>query len=186
MRNNQTKTRRALILTTAVVFTSLALTGAPIALGVDGKKISRQIPEASLHCSPEVKAWWDALRDAGDRVMRSRGSNKDRKRFAELLQEGATKNYAPPIPDHKPIPLVQTPPEYTEEARQNHINARIGLSIEVLADGTIGQVTPLNNLGYGLDESAVAAAQKAVFLPAVQNGVFATYTMRVEMSFSIH
>ena len=49
------------------------------------------------------------------------------------------------------------------------------MRVEFLADGTVGKVQVLNQLGAGLDENAVAAARKAVFLPAVKDGKFISF-----------
>jgi len=65
------------------------------------------------------------------------------------------------------------------------VSANVGLSVEVRADGTVGNVTLANNPGFGLDDSAVAAAKKAVFLPAVKDGAFVDFIVKMEMSFSV-
>ena len=148
--------------------------------------LRRQIPEATLPCTPEVKTWWDAVRDAGDAVRQSRGSDKDRKKFAALLEEGAAKSFKPPVEDRKPFYLVQVEPRYTEDGRKHRINGDIGLRVEFRADGTVGDVRPTNSLGYGLDEAAVEAARKAVFLPAIKNREFISFTTQMEMSFHIY
>jgi outer membrane biosynthesis protein TonB len=138
---------------------------------VQSSENRRQIPEASLPCSPEECVWWNALREAADQVRSSRGDKKDRKRFADLLQEGASKSYKPPIPDRKPLVLVQTLPQYTEAGRHQQISGIVNLRVEFLADGTIGKIQFLNQLGAGLDENAAAAARKAVFLPSVKTAI---------------
>ena len=153
---------------------------------VQSSESRRQIPEGSLNCSPEECAWWNALREAGDEVRLSRGDKKDRKRFADLLQEGVTKSYNAPIPDRKPTVLVQAFPQYTEAGRRNKINGIITLRVEFLADGTVGKVQPLNQLGSGLDENAAAAARKAVFLPAIKDGKFVPFVSQVQMSFNVY
>jgi TonB family protein len=153
---------------------------------VQSSESRRQIPEASLNCSPEECTWWNALREAANEVRSSRGDKKDRKRFADLLQEGANKSYNAPIPDRKPMVLVQTLPQYTESGRRQKISGIINLRVEFLADGTVGKVQVLNQLGAGLDENAVAAARKAVFLPAVKDGKFISFAMQVQMSFNVY
>ena len=153
---------------------------------VQSSESRRQIPEASLNCSPEECTWWNALREAADEVRSSRGDKKDRKRFADLLQEGVTKSYNAPIPDRKFTLLAQTFPQYTEAGRRNKISGIITLRVEFLADGTVGKVQLLNQLGSGLDENAVAAARKAVFLPAVKDGKFVSFVTQVVMSFNLY
>jgi TonB family protein len=145
-----------------------------------------QIPEATLPCSPEVKAWWDGVRAAAEAVQHSRGDQKDRKRFAQTLAEGATKSFNPPIPERKPFYLSITKPAYTEDGRRHRVTGIIMLRVEYRADGTIGEVTALNSLGYGLDEAAIAAARKTVFIPAVRNGVFVAFTAPMTMTFNMY
>lgn len=146
----------------------------------------RQIPEATLPSTPEVKTWWNAIRDAANAVRQSRGSDRDRKKFAALLEEGAAKSFKPPIDDRKPFYLVQVEPRYTEDGRKHRINGYIILLVEFRADGTVGEVRTRNSLGYGLDEAAVEAARKAVFLPAIKNGEFVNFTTQMEMSFRVY
>jgi len=146
----------------------------------------RGIPAASLPCSAEEQTWWNALRDAGEKVMRSKGDKDTRQKFIALLQEGATKSYGAPIPDRKPLMLVQFPPQFTEEGRRKKINGVVLLRVELLADGTIGRVQILKGLGSGLDENAITAARKAVFLPGVKDGKFVNHVVQVEMSFNVY
>jgi TonB family protein len=145
-----------------------------------------QIPEATLPCSPEVKAWWDGLRAAAEAVQHSRGDQKDRKRFVQTLAEGATKSFNPPVADGKPVYLSITKPAYTDDGRRHRVNGLIMLRVEYRADGTVGEVITLNSLGYGLDEAAITAARKTVFIPAVRNGVFVAFTTQMTMSFRLY
>ena len=145
-----------------------------------------QIPEATLPCTPEVKKWWDDLRSAADSVSRSRGKDKDKQKFAALLAEGVEKSFKPPIEDRKPLYLARIEPQYTETARRNKVTGHIVARVEFRADGTVGQVKILFGLGYGLDEEALASAKKTVYLPAVQNGEFVSYTTRMEFFFDVY
>ena len=54
----------------------------------------------------------------------------------------------------------------TETAQINHIEGKIRLKILVDENGNVRKITPLNSLGYGLDEVAMDAAKKLRFLPA--------------------
>jgi len=146
----------------------------------------RTIPAASLACTPEEAKWWNAVRTTSEAVRRSRGDKKSRKQFAELLVEGKVNSYTVPIADHKAIVLSQTEPQYTEEARRKRVGGFIGLRLEVLADGTVGKVRTLNSLGSGLDENAIEAARKLVFLPAVKDRKFVDAVIQLEMSFNIY
>ncbi len=54
----------------------------------------------------------------------------------------------------------------TEAAIQNQIEGKIRLKILVDESGSVRKITPLNSLGYGLDEVAIQAANKLRFIPA--------------------
>jgi TonB family protein len=144
------------------------------------------IPEAELTSSPEELKWWDELRSVGEEIRLRKGGDKAKKRFAELLREGQSKSYAPPIEEWRPVFLRKSEPQYTEEARQRKIKGTINLQVAFLADGTIGTVVPLNSLGGGLDENAIAAARMCIFLPAIKNRKFIDATMPVVMSFYLY
>jgi len=141
------------------------------------------IPEATLPSSPEEKKWWDELRKVGDEVRLRKGGDKAKRRLAELLREGQTKSYAPPLDEYRVVVLARTMPRYTEDARQRRIGGNITLDVEFLADGTIGEIRPLGSLGAGLDQSAIDAAQKCTFLPAIKDRKFVDSRMPVIMSF---
>ena len=146
----------------------------------------RAIPEASLPCSAEEAKWWNSIRAAGDAVRGSRGDKKDRKQFAELLLAGSLNSFTVPIADRKAIVLSQTEPRYTEEARRRRVGGFISLRLELLANGTVGDVRTLNSLGSGLDENAIDAARKVVFLPTVKDRKFVDSVIQVAMSFNIY
>src|SRR5258708_34951756 len=58
---------------------------------------SREVPAASLPCSPDEAKWWEDLRKAAKAVQDSRGGRKERDKFLALLHEGSKKSYQPPI-----------------------------------------------------------------------------------------
>jgi len=81
---------------------------------------------------------------------------------------------------HKPAP------QYTDEARANSTEGVVRLRVTFLASGDIGSVQPLNDLGDGLTEQAIAAARKLQFEPATLNGTPTSVTKTVEYTFSIY
>lgn len=145
-----------------------------------------RVPEANISCSVDEATWWKSLRDAGDEVRRSRGDKSSSKKFVGLISEGATKSYLPPVQDRKAVILSKTEPGYTKEARQRGITGGIAMRVELLPDGTVGEVKLMNSLGAGLDESAVSAARKTVFLPAVKDRKFARFEILMEMHFNLY
>lgn len=70
-----------------------------------------------------------------------------------------------------PVSLLSKPaPVYTAEARQKKIEGDVELEVEFSASGQIHVLRVLQGLGYGLDETAVAAAQQIRFNPARRDG----------------
>ena len=145
-----------------------------------------RVPEPNLPGSPEEISWWKSLRETGDAVLSSRGDKKDAKKFLELLNEGQAKSYAAPVADRKPVVLYKALPRYTEEGRRRRVTGEITMNVELLPDGSVGDVKLMNSLGAGLDEKAVEAARKTIFLPAVKDRKFASFSLMVVMMFNIY
>jgi len=71
----------------------------------------------------------------------------------------------------KPVEILFKPnPVYTEEARRAHVEGEVLLSVIFKASGELAIVRVLSGLSYGLDDSAVRAAQQIRFKPAQRNG----------------
>jgi TonB family protein len=82
----------------------------------------------------------------------------------------------PPAPRPAPVASLVQPkmakltskpkPEYTEEARQLHIEGVVTLRVRVQSNGSIEILNVVNGLGHGLDESAKRAVMATRFEPA--------------------
>lgn len=83
------------------------------------------------------------------------------------------KPYAAPKEKYVPVYSLSQPPKptgecrepYPQAARDAKVQGRIKLDVEIRTDGTVGEVTPLNTLGYGLEDTAVRALKKCKFKP---------------------
>jgi TonB family protein len=64
-----------------------------------------------------------------------------------------------------PSIISKVDPEYSEEARQQKLSGDVRLSIEILSNGTAGDIKVLYSMGKGLDESAIAAVRQWKFTP---------------------
>lgn len=74
-------------------------------------------------------------------------------------------------PERTPVEILHKPrPTYTEQARQMRIEGNVKLRVVFAASGDLRIVGVSAGLGYGLDEAAIAAAQKIRFRPALENG----------------
>jgi protein TonB len=68
----------------------------------------------------------------------------------------------------KPIPDVLVRPDYTEAARNARIEGRVRVEAMVDTLGGVSSARLLSNLGYGLDEAALAAVKKMRFRPGTR------------------
>jgi TonB family protein len=76
-------------------------------------------------------------------------------------------------------------PAYTEEARNLKLEGEVLLEVEFLASGQLHVNRVVRGLGHGLDETAVAAANKMRFKPAMRNGQAMDSTAIVHVVFQL-
>jgi TonB family protein len=172
---------------------SLLLVTSAVTLAAQGFTLTQQprrpfgVPEASLPCTPEEEAWWTELRAASEDVKSPRKpGEKQRKKFLNVLRDGAEKSYKPPVADAQAVILFRAFPKYPREARIDQIRGAVVLQVEFLADGNVGKIEVVQGLPAGLNEASAEAARKAIFLPAVKNRQFVTWSTRVVMNFNIY
>jgi protein TonB len=77
--------------------------------------------------------------------------------------------------------------EYTKEAKDARIEGTVGLSVEVLADGTVGDVTVTRSLDrkYGLDNQAVKAVKQWTFEPGTVDGTPVPVRVDIDVTFAL-
>lgn len=75
---------------------------------------------------------------------------------------------------------------YTDAAREKQVQGKVVLRVTFLGSGSIGSITTVKGLPYGLTEQAIAAARRIRFEPKTVNGVGTTQTRPVEYSFTIY
>lgn len=92
-----------------------------------------------------------------------------------------------PVGETKALAITGKPrPNYTDAARQNNVQGTVTLRVTFNANGTIGSVTPVNSLPYGLTEQAISAAKRMTFQPAMRNGQPYAVTKQVAFTFTIY
>ncbi len=73
--------------------------------------------------------------------------------------------------DLQPVEIVFKPrPVYTPEARRKRVEGEVLLDVVFTASGSLHINRVVKGLGYGLDDSALAAAQHIRFRPARRDG----------------
>lgn len=76
-------------------------------------------------------------------------------------------------------------PAYTEEARNLKLEGEVLLEVEFLASGQLHVNRVVRGMGHGLDETAMAAANKMRFKPAMRNGQAMDSTAIVHVVFQL-
>jgi TonB family protein len=89
----------------------------------------------------------------------------------EVAQAHAMQRPAETGPPTTSVEITYKPnPAYTEEARGLKLEGEVLLEVQFLANGTLHVNRVVRGLGHGLDENAIAAANKMRFKPAMRNG----------------
>ena len=70
----------------------------------------------------------------------------------------------------RPTILYREKAQYTREAKDNKIEGQVVLKVVFGADGQLGDIKVVQGLPYGLTQSAIEAASKIRFEPAVKDG----------------
>jgi TonB family protein len=74
-------------------------------------------------------------------------------------------------PEIQPVEIMFKPrPQYTPEARQLRLEGEVLLEVVFTASGSLHINRVVKGLGHGLDDSALAAAQRIQFRPARRDG----------------
>jgi protein TonB len=81
--------------------------------------------------------------------------------------------------------LREVKADYTETARQRAITGEVVLEIVVRRDGSVGEVTLLRGLGYGLDDRAAGAVRQWRFSPAQRLGIPVDVVVEVGVEFRL-
>lgn len=130
-------------------------------------------------------------------AARSGGAGSGNGRSATVADAGfGNANTAPLAPAHHADPAGQpaeTPvevlwkpkPVYTSEARLKKLEGSVTLEVIFRATGEVQVIRVVRGLGYGLDESARAAAEQIRFRPGKKDGVAVDRTGQVVITFEL-
>ncbi len=87
-------------------------------------------------------------------------------------------------PPAKPRPVNVPQPAYTDQARAAGVEGKVRVELTVDETGRVVSVRLIAGLGHGLDEAAIAAAQRATFQPALRCGKPARATFTISVRFA--
>lgn len=130
-----------------------------------------------------------ATGDNSGRVSASRGTVRQ-SGFgdADVITTPQPKATKPNEPVVRTVPAEITykpRPVYTEEGRKLKIEGEVLLQVVFTATGQIRIVKVVQGLGHGLDESAIQAAEKIQYKPALKNGQPADFEAVVHVVFQL-
>jgi TonB family protein len=113
-----------------------------------------------------------ATGDSSGTVSASRGAVREGGfGDADVVSAQPKTKSAEPVVKTLPAEITFKPrPVYTDEGRQLKIEGEVLLDVVFSATGQIRIVKVVHGLGHGLDESAVRAAEKIQFKPALRDG----------------
>ncbi len=86
-----------------------------------------------------------------------------------------------------PFKIVFQPrANYTDAARENEIMGVVRLKVTFLPNGSIGSISVVSGLPYGLTEQAIVAVRKIVFIPLQMDSKNITVSKVVEYRFTLY
>ncbi len=91
--------------------------------------------------------------------------------FDEKVADAPKVKQTAAVSNTKPVEILFVPkPAYSDEARNKRIEGDVLVQVVFTASGEVRVLRVVRGLGYGLDESAEAAARQIRFRPAQQDG----------------
>ena len=108
--------------------------------------------------------------------------------FADEATAAPTSKVKAVAPTSKTTPvqvLFKPKPAYTDEARSKKIEGDVLLQVVFTASGDVQIQRVVQGLGYGLDDSAQAAARQIRFKPAEQDGHAVDFPAIVHITFAL-
>jgi hypothetical protein len=76
--------------------------------------------------------------------------------------------------------------QYTDVARENNIQGSVLLKVRLMENGSVGAITPITELPYGLTEQAINAARLIKFEPKRVSGKPVSTVVAFQYSFALY
>jgi TonB family protein len=163
--------------------------GAPASIGgFDQTAAQRGSATKRSNTSPAAVGFGTPAPAQGAKRVRSERAPVRSAEFAQAVGPPEAQRPKPAVSASPVIPveIVSKPrPDYTDEARQKRLEGEVVLEVLFTAGGRSQVVRVVQGLGSGLDEAAVAAAEKIVFKPARRDGEAIDYTAVVRIIFQL-
>jgi len=105
-------------------------------------------------------------------------------RVLQTQTSTSEKVYGPKDVDQKARILSRQEPQYTEQARRNHISGAVVLRVVLKASGEVGDIKVIRGLDDGLTEECIRVARLVKFEPALKNGTPVSQYVQVQYVFN--
>ena len=105
--------------------------------------------------------------------------------LARVLTDDDERAFTSKQVDTRATILSRPAPDYPREARRRSVQGLVILNVVLSADGTIGRVGVVRPMPAGLTESAMRAACKIKFKPAIKDGEPVAQRLLVEYVFRV-
>ena len=102
------------------------------------------------------------------------------------VKQEANSTTLPMSANLRPTILYREKAKYTEPARINHAQGTVVLSVVFSVEGEIKDIRVIRCLPDGLLQTAITAAQKIRFNPAIRNGTPVSVRGQLEFSFNLY
>src|SRR5262249_16461337 len=102
------------------------------------------------------------------------------------VKQDANSTTLPMTANLRPTILYREKAKYTEPARINHAQGTVVLSVVFSVEGEIKDIRVIRCLPDGLLQTAITAAQKIRFNPAIRNGTPVSVRGQLEFSFNLY
>jgi TonB family protein len=120
-----------------------------------------------------------ATENAGPKQTQSSGDAESNAKSSKVFRLGDPGVTAPKA-------LHNPEPAYTDDARRNNLEGKVGLNVIIDNKGRVSFVSVQKPLGMGLDESAVKTVKQWRFTPATKDGNPVAIQVFVEVEYSLH
>ena len=106
--------------------------------------------------------------------------------FQQDQQQSEEKVYKPNEVTVRAKIRRKSEPRYTEEARQHQISGTVVLEMVLRATGKVTDITVIEGLPYGLNESCINTAKAMKFDPALKDDQKVSQYLRVVYEFHLY
>src|SRR2546421_1485987 len=100
---------------------------------------ARDLPEATLPCTPEESSWWNEVRAVAKVINPARPNKPETEKLTRLIKKAIEQAYQIPVPDRYATVFWRAAPQYTEQARRKQIKGSVAMAVWLFPGGALGE-----------------------------------------------